>query len=122
MRFQPRCGSGGLSASSPSISWIVSSSIWTRRWKWKLSPIWYPMVSTGFSDVDASWKIMEIASPRIDSMYASLRRTMSMPRLRSSARKKMTTLPSVILPGAWTMRIMDRTATLLPQPDSPTSP
>jgi len=46
---------------------------------------------------------------------------MSIPRERPRPEEDQD-LAAVILPGAWTMRIMERTATLLPQPDSPTSP
>src|SRR6478672_415290 len=72
------------------------------------------MVSTGLSDVIGSWKIMEIASPRI------LRISVSGNASRS--RPSKTTRPPTVRPGGDAIRRrIDSDVTLLPQPDSPTT-
>ena len=55
------------------------------------SLIWRPTVSTGFSEVIGSWKIMAMSLPRTFRMSSSL----SLSRSRPS---KMTS-PETILPG-----------------------
>src|SRR5436190_17142144 len=71
------------------------------------------MVSTGFSDVIGSWKIIEIASPRILRISAS--------GSASRSRPSNSTRPSTVRPGGDAIkRRIDSDVTLLPQPDSPT--
>ena len=79
------------------------------------STICRPIVWTGLSEVIGSWKIIDIAAPRS--------------RRRSSAERPSTSRPSnstesaATLPGGLATRpITDSEVTLLPQPDSPTSP
>ena len=45
-----------------------------------------------------------------------------MPFEAAASSKNTRMRPSTILPGDCTMRIMERTVTLLPHPDSPTMP
>ena len=61
-----------------------------------------------------SWKIMEIWSPRIWRIRSSGSFRRSWPSSRIS--------PETIFPGNGTRRRMDKPVTLLPHPDSPTSP
>ena len=79
------------------------------------SPIWYPIVSVGFRLVSGSWKMKPISLPRSLRMSSTL-------SLRRSIPSNMIE-PATILPGgSGTRRAIDRAVTLLPQPDSPTSP
>ncbi len=72
------------------------------------------MVSTGFSEVIGSWKIMAISRPRTRRISSSLSFRRS--RLLKSI------VPSTIRPaGPCTSRMIESADTLLPHPDSPTS-
>ena len=77
------------------------------------SVICLPMVSTGFSEVMGSWKIMAMRLPRMVRICCSLTASRSMP--------SNMTLPAMMRPGGLaTRRMMERAPTLLPQPLSPT--
>ena len=72
------------------------------------------MVSTGFSDVMGSWKIMAISLPRTFCICCSLNPPRSSPLKRTS--------PLTILPGgSGTSFMMESALMLLPQPLSPTN-
>ena len=80
-----------------------------------VSVIWKPILSTGFSDVIGSWKIIAISLPRIRriSFFDVLRR--SLPWKSAS--------PRTMRPGGCGISPrMDIVLTLLPDPDSPTIP
>jgi len=87
-------------------------SFWCRI---STSAICSPIVSTGFSEVIGSWKIIEMALPRSARIRASLAAS------RSSPRKRMAPLAN-IAGGPGRRRRIDIAVTLLPQPDSPTMP
>ena len=71
------------------------------------------MVSTGLSEVIGSWKIMEIASPRILRISGS--------DSSSRSRPSKTTRPATVRPGGDAIRRrIESDVTLFPQPDSPT--
>ena len=73
------------------------------------------MVSTGLSDVIGSWKTMAMSLPRMRRISFSSSFSRSCPWNMIS--------PETILPGGEGMRRrMESAETLLPQPDSPTSP
>ena len=74
-----------------------------------------PIVNTGFSDVIGSWKIMQISSPRTSRIPSSSSFSRSRPLKRIS--------PATIRPGGLGISRSTLSAvTLLPEPDSPTSP
>ena len=84
------------------------------RWISSGSMIWKPMVSTGFSEVIGSWKIIAMSRPRILRISSSGRSS----RLRPWNRMRpATTRPA----GRARSRMMASEETDLPQPDSPTS-
>ena len=84
------------------------------RWISRGSVSWRPTVSTGFSEVIGSWKIMPISRPR------TLRISSSGSARRFRPLKRIS--PSTMRPaGADTSRITESALTDLPQPDSPTS-
>ena len=71
--------------------------------------------STGLSEVIGSWKIIEISLPRMRSISGSLSSSRSRPSKRIA--------PPTMRPGGLaTRRRIDSAVTLLPQPDSPTTP
>src|SRR5258706_7901865 len=73
------------------------------------------MVKAGLSDVIGSWKIIEMRSPRT----ARIRAAGSASRFAPSKRIS----PAAMRPGGLaTSPMMESAVTLLPQPDSPTSP
>ena len=79
------------------------------------SLIWSPIVSTGLSEVIGSWKIIAMSPPR-SSRNSFLR----MP-IRS--RPSNVAWPATIRPGGTGISpSIDMTLTLLPEPDSPTTP
>ena len=97
------------------------------------STIWLPTVCTGLSALIGSWKIMAISRPRIDrnsSLFGSRRARSMTPEAAASVPvvpvvtvvpwKRM--LPATIRPGGGMMPRMERAATDLPQPLSPTMP
>ena len=74
-----------------------------------------PTVSTGFRDDIGSWKIIEIDFPRTPHILFSGRASRSSPRNRISP-------PSTTAGGDCRSRRTDSAVTVLPHPDSPTSP
>jgi hypothetical protein len=88
------------------------------RWSFSGSASWWPIVSTGLSEVIGSWKIIAIWLPRtsISSAGDSASRSIG----RSAPRKSAS--PPTIRPGSAIRRISESAVTLLPQPDSPTIP
>ncbi len=75
---------------------------------------WFPMLKTGLSDADGSWKIIAMRPPRIFRIAA---------RLFSSRFSPSNSIrPRTISPGWGTMRRMLKPVTDFPHPDSPTSP
>ena len=74
-----------------------------------------PTVSTGFRDDIGSWKIIEIDFPRTPHIRFSGRASRSSPRNRISP-------PSTTAGGDGRSRRIDSAVTVLPHPDSPTSP
>ena len=79
-----------------------------------VSIICVPIVSTGFSVIIGSWKIIAMRSPRRRRIASSSRVARSMP--------SNITLPSTTRPGGSISRRIDRPVTDLPEPDSPTRP
>ena len=86
----------------------------TRRCCLMASPTWSPTVKTGLREVIGSWKIMEISLPRTSCISSSLDSARSRPSNQ--------TRPATIRPVRGSSRMMESAVTLLPQPDSPTSP
>ncbi len=79
-----------------------------------ISPSWAPTVITGFSEDNASWKIIAIFWPRICRRSSSFIVSMSCPRKRI--------WPWLILPGGMSrMPMMVWAVTDLPEPDSPST-
>ena len=72
------------------------------------------MVSTGFSEVIGSWKIMPISRPRMRRISSSL-------SVRRSRPLKRIWPPTIRPAGGATSRMMLSAETDLPHPDSPTS-
>ncbi len=61
-----RSANGTPTTSSSSIArFSASSSFMPALWTSSASEIWFPTVSTGFSDVIGSWKIIAMSPPRI---------------------------------------------------------
>jgi hypothetical protein len=75
------------------------------------SPTWHPTVSTGFSELIGSWKIIEISRPRISRRRAGELASRSS---EPNPARPVTTAPGPSRPSS------DIAVTLLPQPDSPT--
>ncbi len=100
---------------SISIAWSIAArrdSPWCSA---IASLICRPTVSSGLSEVIGSWKIIEMSLPRIASISLSLSSSRFVPSNRMA--------PPTIRPGgSATRRRMDSAVTLLPQPDSPTTP
>ena len=84
-------------------------------WMRATSPIWSPTVKTGFSAVIGSWNTIAMRLPRT----RCISRSSSARRSRPSNR---ITLPASMRPGGRTRRRIESAVTLLPQPDSPTTP
>jgi hypothetical protein len=101
-------------SSSRAASAIAAATV-APRWTTRLSAIWSPIVKTGFSEVIGSWKIMPTRLPRIRRNPASSSASMSSPSNRMRP-------PSTRAGGSGSRRIAESAVTLLPQPDSPTSP
>ena len=85
------------------------------RCRRSVSPIWKPTGKVGFRLVIGSWKIMPMRLPRTSRIARSSRVSRSW---SSSASR----LPSICAGGQGRSRMMARAVTLLPQPNSPTSP
>ncbi len=84
-------------------------------WSMTASAIWSPTVKTGFRLVIGSWKIIAMSLPRTWRISSSESASRSRPSKRIS--------PVGISAGGMSCRRMiDSEVTLLPQPDSPTSP
>ena len=90
------------------------------------SSSWYPIVKTGFKLVIGSWNIIVISLPRI--LYISFIGILAMsyeilsPSASFSSVLNLIEPPTICPCGAWTNCIIEREVTLLPQPDSPTTP
>ena len=92
------------------------------------STIWLPTVCTGLSALIGSWKIIAISRPRIDrnsslfgsSCARSMTPAWSVAAVVAAPWKRM--LPPTMRPGGGMMPRMERAATDLPQPLSPTMP
>src|SRR6185436_9687033 len=78
------------------------------------STICVSMRSTGFRVMIGSWHTIEMRAPRICRISSS-------PSLRRSVPSK-TIRPPTVRPGGSTRPRMEKPVTVLPQPDSPTSP
>src|SRR5436190_8419973 len=78
------------------------------------SPICHPTVYTGVSAVIGSWKIIAISPPRTSRISRCERRIRSRPRRSTS--------PSTTAFGSRIRRITAIIETVLPEPDSPTTP
>ena len=81
------------------------------------------MVCTGDSEVSGSWKIMAISLPRISRIRSPLASSAAMstggrPSRRSNRMRPLTMRP--VRRGS--SRNTENAVTLLPQPDSPTTP
>ncbi len=85
-----------------------------RSWAAMASAICAPMVSTGFSVADGSWKTMAISRPRTWRSSAGFSPT--------SSRPSSLTEPEAMRPGGSIRPRIEKPVTLLPEPDSPTSP
>ena len=84
-------------------------------WRRSASASCQPTLKAGLRLVIGSWKIMPISRPR---MAFSVRRSA---RARSRPRNRMAPL-AIRVGGSGSRRRTDMAVTLLPQPDSPTSP
>src|SRR5688572_1466824 len=98
------------------------STAWSRaslgdilRWRSSASATWSPTGKAGLSEVIGSWKIIESLSPR----RSRRRRTGTLSR---SSPSNSTSPPAMRPGGCGTRPMMERAVTLLPQPDSPTTP
>jgi hypothetical protein len=100
--------------SSASAAVCSASLRFIPKWVSNASRIWRPTVSTGFSDVIGSWKIIAISLPRTDRSVRSLWLTRSCPW--------KTALPDSTRPLRDSSPRIASDVTLLPQPDSPTIP
>ena len=80
------------------------------------SVIWRPIVSTGLRLASGSWKIIAIRAPRILRISSSLRPI----RLRPSNTALLS--GETLLTFLGSRPSSDSALTLLPEPDSPTSP
>src|SRR2546425_1265153 len=109
-----RPGSGMPTIASSSTARRRASAPAIPRWISSPSLSWRSMVSTGFSDVIGSWKIMAISRPRTRRISSSF-------SVKRSRPLKSTCPPTMRPAGAATSRMMLRAETLLPHPDSPTS-
>ena len=81
---------------------------------WSASRICRPIVSTGFSAVIGSWKIIAISRPRTTRSSRSL--------IWSRSRPSNCAVPPATRPGTGQEPEQREAVTLLPQPDSPTIP
>jgi hypothetical protein len=72
------------------------------------------MRSTGLSVIIGSWKIIAMRSPRNRRIASSRRSSRFSPSRR--------TRPPTMRPGGSTSPMMEKPVTVLPDPDSPTSP
>src|SRR5436190_12261444 len=109
-----RSGDGMRTRSSISIAWRRAASGPIPRCLRMPSTICSPMVNAGLSEVMGSWKIIEMRSPRTARMRAGGSLSRSSPSKRIS--------PAAMRPGRETSPMIESAVTLLPHPDSPTSP
>ncbi len=108
-----RAGSGMWTRSSSSTTLALAALRETSMCSRTTSSIWWPIRSTGFSEVIGSWKTNEIWRPR------TFRRRD--PEAPSSSSPSKRTLPVTVAVFGRRPRI-ESAVTLLPQPDSPTIP
>ena len=111
-----RCAGDGMrTSSSTSIARALAASFDRSEWAWIASTICWPMRCTGFSEVIGSWNTIAMRPPR------SSRRSLA--DRPSTSRPSKTNASALTRPGGeGTRPISDSEVTLLPQPDSPTSP
>ena len=110
-----RSGSGMCTSRSISMARSIASRFERPWWRAMASPICLPTVNSGLREVIGSWKIMEISLPRTSSISVSVASS----RFRPSSRMA----PPTMRPGGLaTRRRIESAVTLLPQPDSPTTP
>ena len=108
-----RSASGMCTLRNISMARAMASRFDMPRCSTSASAICRPTVSTGFSEVIGSWKIIEMALPRTLRISGSA----SSSRLRPSNSMR----PSAMRAGGiGSRRRIDIEVTLLPQPDSPT--
>src|SRR5919197_734419 len=102
-------------SSSSSIVRFRDSALSIFIWSSSASLICRLIVSTGFSEVIGSWKIIDTFLPRMERTSSS--------SIFSTSCPSKTTAPSTIFPGGFGMsRISDSAVTDFPHPDSPTMP
>ena len=75
---------------------------------------WRPILTTGFKDVIGSWNTIAISRPH--------RRRSLLGDSPTSSRPSYTTLPSRRTLRAMMIPMIERDSTVLPEPDSPTTP
>ena len=109
-----RSGSGMPTMRSSSLARSQAGPGFILRWSSSTSAIWRPTCQTGFSADVGCWKIIEMRSPRMCRSWSCDIFSRSVPSNRI--------WPPSIFPGFGTRPRIDRLVTLLPHPDSPTSP
>ena len=101
--------------SSSSAARLFAAELSILRCSSSASVSWRPIVSTGFSDVIGSWKTIAMRLPRMWRISSSS-------ILRRSSPSKRISPPTIFPGGLGISRRIESALTLLPQPDSPTSP
>ena len=109
-----RSASGMRTSVSSRLAVALASSRPMPRWLRSGSSICRPIFISGFSDVIGSWKIIAISLPHTPRMSFGARPRMSCPSKR--------TAPPRWVPRRGTRPMMVRDSTVLPEPDSPTTP
>ena len=134
-----RSARGMPTSLSPSIASSRARRDVTSLWSITASTSWSPIESTGLSDVIGSWKIIEISLPRSSRRRRFDARRRFSPRNRASPvetemcffvswRNASICAPagasasSEMRPGFGLRSRIDIIVTLLPEPDSPTTP
>ncbi len=102
-------------SSSSSTARVTAPAWFSLRCVSSTSVSWRSTVRTGFSEVIGSWKIIAIRLPRISRTASSLS-----PRISSPS--KMISPVGIRAAGFGSRRMSASELTLLPQPDSPTTP
>src|SRR3954471_2808560 len=108
-----RSGAGMRTRSSSSIARFRASRRDSPRWCRSTSPIWLPILNAGFSEVMGSWNTNPISRPRI-------RRSCDGVAPRRSRPSNLARPVTCAVSGSSCSS--DIALTLLPQPDSPTTP
>ena len=95
----------------------------TAWWSRTVSSIWLPIVCTGDSDVSGSWKIMAISLPRMSRITSPLASSPAMSTGALPSRRSNRIRPLTMrLVRRGSSRRTENAVTLLPHPDSPTTP